>query len=273
MADPLKLSNLELFPRTPTRAWISGRLWHRCDHMALSPQERNTTMALSRRTRAFLVVTASLATAMLAATPARATVVTDALGDFLPIYSGPRSGDLDVAAVEAFRPTPNQVVLLGTHAAPVGTTPGTAYVWGIDRGAGTQALTTLNPPTGQGVSFDSVVVLAPDRTGFFLDLVLGGAPQILDPSTIDISGPTLTVSLPASLMPSQGLAFADYRYNLWPRFAPNGVNPADNTQISDFAPNASTFAASARVPEPASLTLLTGGLLAFAAANRRRGRS
>ncbi len=145
---------------------------------------------------------------------------------------------------------------------------------GIDRGAGTEPFPTLDPPTREGVIFDSVVVLLPDDTGVFLDLVQGGAPQPLDPATIGISGSTISVTLTESLMPSQGFDFADYRYNLWPRFAPNGVDPTDNRQISDFAPDASTFAARApsAVPEPSSVALLAGGVGALMVAMRRRRR-
>lgn len=202
-----------------------------------------------------------------AAASTQAAIV-DPVGDFLSVYTGPSNGDLDVTAVDAFLSAPNRVVLVGTHAAPIGTTPGAAYVWGIDRGAGIELFPTLNPPTGQGVTFDSVVALFPNGTGFFFDLILGGGPQNLDPSAISISGATISVSLFASQLPTLGLSFADYRYNLWPRFAPNGVDPGDNTQISDFAPDASTFVA--RVPEPMSLALLATGVVALAAAGRRR---
>ena len=59
------------------------------------------------------------------------------------------------------------------------------------------------------------------------------------------------MSLPRSLLPSQGLDFAGYGYNLWPRYAPAGVNPADNTQVSDFAPDASIFTARPQeAPDP-----------------------
>ena len=215
----------------------------------------------------------SVAAAALAATPAQAVVV-DPLGDFLPTYTGPTNGDLDVTAVDAVLTGPDQVLLVGRHAAAIGTTSGAAYVWGIDRGAGTELLTMLNPPTGQGVSFDSVVVLLPDDTGVFIDLVQGGAPQPLDPATIGISGAAISVTITESLMPSQGFDFADYRYNLWPRFAPNGVDPTNNRQISDFAPDASTFAARApsAVPEPSSLAVLAAGVGALMVAMRRRRR-
>ena len=213
----------------------------------------------------------SAATALAAPLPALAAII-DPLGDFLSVYTGPRSGDLDVTAVDAVLSGPNGVVLVGTHAAPIGTTPGAAYVWGIDRGAGIEPFPTLDPPTGQGVTFDAVAVLFPNGTGFVLDLVLGGAPQALDPSGIAISGATIGVGLSRSLLPSQGLAFADYRYNLWPRFAPGGVDPADNTQISDFAPDASTFVARVAVPEPAGLALLATGMVVLAAAAATTGR-
>lgn len=173
----------------------------------------------------------------------------DPVGDFLPVYTGPANGDLDVTSVDAILSGPDEVVLVGTHAAPLGTTPGAAYVWGIDRGAGTDLLSTLDPPAGEGVAFDAVAILLPDGTGSFIDLAGGGAPQALEPASIVVSGPTISVGLPRSLLPSQGLDFADYGYNLWPRSAPDGVDPGDNTQISDFAPDASTFVA--RSYEPA----------------------
>jgi hypothetical protein len=182
----------------------------------------------------------------------------DPAGDFLSVYTGPLNGDLDVTAFDAVLSVPDEVVLVGTHAAPIGTTPGAAYVWGIDRGAGIELFPTLDPPTGEGVTFDAVVVLLPDGTGSLIDLVEGGVPQPLDPSSISVSGPTIAVSLPRSLLPSQGLDFAEYGYNLWPRFAPDGVDPADNTQVSDFAPDASTFVARPHGPADGYLADLTG---------------
>jgi MYXO-CTERM domain-containing protein len=219
----------------------------------------------------FLAIVSSAFVAF-AALPASAVII-DATGDFLSVYDGPANGDLDVAQVDAILSEPGEVTLIGTHAAAIGTTPGATYVWGIDRGAGTEPFPTFSPPTGQGVFFDSVISLSPNGSGAFIDLALGGAPQPLASSAISIDGSTISVTLTESLLPSQGLDFADYRYNLWPRFAPEGLNPVDNTQISDFAPDASTFTASplvTSVSEPASLVLVAGGVLAIAAMRRRR---
>ncbi len=170
----------------------------------------------------------------------------DAVGDFLEVYDGPRNGDLDVVVADAVLTRGGEVVLRAVHAGPIGTTEGAAYVWGIDRGAGAEILTTLDPPTGEGVTFDAVVIVLPDGTGSVIDLVEGGAPRALDPSSVEIAGPVISVTLPEALLPSQGSDFEDWGYNLWPRYAPDGVDPLDNTQISDFAPDASTFTARPR---------------------------
>ncbi len=167
----------------------------------------------------------------------------DQVGDFLDIYDGPRNGDLDVVVADAVLTAPDEVVLRAIHAAPIGTTQGSAYVWGIDRGAGEELLTELDPPAGEGIPFDSVLILLPDGTGSVIDLAGGGPPQLLDPADIEIAGPLISVRLSRDLLPSRGLNFEDWGYNLWPRYAPEGVNPADNTQISDFAPDASLITA------------------------------
>jgi hypothetical protein len=201
-----------------------------------------------------------------AAGSAQAAIV-DAEGDFLSVYTGPQNADLDVTRVDARITGPGEVRLTGTHAGAIGTTTGAVYVWGIDRGAGDDILADLNPPAGAGVTFDAVAVVDPAGASFVLS-PLDGAPAFLDPSAVSIAGNSISVTLNEALLASTGFAFADYRYNLWPRYAPGGVNPFDNTQISDFAPDASTF--TAVIPLPAALALQLAGLAAFGALGWRR---
>ena len=126
----------------------------------------------------------------------------------------------------------------------------------------------LPDPVGQGVSFDAVAILLPDGTGSVIDLLAGTPPTPLDPSAIGIVGDTISVALTEALLPSTGFDFADYGYNLWPRYAPGGVDPANNRQISDFAPDADTF--TAIIPLPGALGLQVAGLAVLAAIGRRR---
>ena len=103
-------------------------------------------------------------------------------------------------------------------------------MWGINRGAGTARFTAVGLT---GVLFDAVVVARPDGTGQVTDLTSGAAPAVttLPPGSVTLSGPSLTVRVAASLLPTQGLAPTAYTVNLWPRL------PGDNSQLADFAPN------------------------------------
>jgi hypothetical protein len=202
----------------------------------------------------------------LTSTPAAASTL-DPIGDFLSIYVGPRTGDLDVTRVSAKLTGKGQVRLTGYHADAIGTTVGSAYVWGIDRGRGTEILASLDPPVGAGIPFDAVAVLFADGTGIVSDLIAGGGPTALAASAIKIDGGKISVDLTRALLPSTGFAFADYQYNLWPRYAPLGVDASDNTQISDLAPDGSTTSA---VPIPAALGLQLAGVVSVGWLARRR---
>jgi len=79
------------------------------------------------------------------------------------------------------------------------------------------------------------------------------------------NGDTITGSVPDPLLPSQGLAFADHTWNLWPRDG----SVAGNAALPDFAPDASNAAVMA-VPEPASWALLAVGLALTGTVARRR---
>lgn len=184
----------------------------------------------------------------LAAAPARAAII-DSTGDFLSTYAFTKGADLDVTAADVTFDG-SRFTLSATLAGAVGTTAGAFYVWGINRGAGTERFVAGTPSIGQGISFDAALALRPDGTGTFTDIAAGTAATALAAGSVQISGNTITGFLPTALAPSRGFAVADYAFNLWPR-----LGAGFNNQISDFAPDASSFRATA-VPEPASLSLL-----------------
>ena len=152
--------------------------------------------------------------------PARPTLVADAAGDFVAGYAGPRAGDVDVRSFETVYDGTN-FVLTATMNAALGATPGALYVFGFNRGTGTARFGAL----ATGVLFDVAVVARPDGTG-----AVGTA--ALPAGSVVVSGSTLRVTVPGSLLPPQGFSPAQYTVNLWPR-----VGTGSNDQISDFAPD------------------------------------
>lgn len=177
----------------------------------------------------------------------------DPVGDFIPSYTGPRGNDLDVITSEVTL-SGTQFLFASTLAGPVGTTAGSLYVLGFDRGRGTSRFPTIAP----GVLFDEVLSVTGAGVATVRDL-LSGAATVLPSSAVNISGSNLSVAIPAELLPSQGFALAAYTWNLWPR-----VGAGNDNQISDFAPNNSnvrvTSSGSTSVPEPTSIALLGLGL-------------
>ncbi len=210
-------------------------------------------------------VLAAVILASVAASPALA--LTDPIGDFLPTYTGVQAGDLDVVqALGLFDAARQTFTFEATLAAPIGTTPGALYVWGLDRGQGTERFVNGTPSIGQGVLFDSVLVVRPDGTGQFNDIVNNTQVALSAGSIVIVGNAIVAKDLPASLFPSTGRAFGDYTWNLWPR-----VGLGSNTQISDFAPdghNASLYITS--VPEPGSLPLLMSSLVVLGWCSVRR---
>jgi PEP-CTERM motif len=219
-----------------------------------------------RRLQSATAIGASLSLAALAMTagPAQATTITDPTGDFLSTFSGPTtgpdSGQYDVLSVSAVQNGAN-VTISATMAGPA---TATAYVLGINRGAGAAFLDTGPTPVGAGVLFDSVAILLPGG-GSFVDNLLPTS-TVSPLSNVTFSGDSFTAVIPFADLPGLGFTTGNYLYNLWPR---DGLNAADNTQISDFAPDASSFAASF-VPEPASWALMLAGLGMLGAGLRSR---
>ncbi len=210
-----------------------------------------------------LIRSAVISLAFAAATAgADATPIVDPISDFLPTYIGGAGGDMDVVSADVTLIGNTTLRFFAQLNGLVGTTPGGFFVWGLDRGASTQRFLATSPAVGAGVFFDSVVIINANATGSINLFGLGGTTSAIT-SPIVIAGNTITFDLPALLFPTQGRAFADFGWNLWPRHG------AGNAHIADFAPNASTPRVDV-APIPATIWLLTlGGLIAFGLSRRR----
>ncbi|MBC7881387.1 MAG: PEP-CTERM sorting domain-containing protein [Anaerolineae bacterium] len=209
-------------------------------------------MTVKQALKLILSGTIAFAATLLLHGVAQAASITDPAGDFLFTYTGVQAGDLDVLSSEVTL-NGTQLFFSATLAAAVGTTPSAFYVFGLDRGQGTQRFVTGTPSVGAGVVFDSVVILRPDGTGNFNDLLNSANSITLNPASISISGSQISAIFDVSLFPSTGFAAVDYTWNLWPRLG----SISGNAAISDFAPDASN--ASVAVPEPSGIA----GLLAI----------
>src|SRR5215217_5842590 len=179
--------------------------------------------------------------------------VLDPAGDFLATYTGPQNGDLDALALSVTF-TSSGVTLSSTVNGTIGTTSGSAFIWGVDRGSGTDRLITSGPPAvgPADLLLDAVVRLESGGGGRVMTFPTVGPPvtTLLDPSTIVISGSTITTTIPFDVLFSTGFEPEDYTYAFWTRSA-----LGSQEFIADLAPDGGGIRASA-VPEPASWAMM-----------------
>ena len=105
------------------------------------------------------------------------------------------------------------------------------YVWGVNRGSATLAPFPQEP----NVQFNAVVVVETPPAGgvnAFVALI-PGATTPLKASAVHIDGAKITVSIPASVLPSTGSAPSGYRWNLWTR---DGIG-GPPSQLAKFIPD------------------------------------
>jgi hypothetical protein len=223
---------------------------------------------MNLRKRALVIALVAMsALTMRNGTVSAAGIFLDPAGDFLPSFTGPANGDLDILS-GSVRYNDTYLLLSSTMNGPVGTTEGSLFLWGVDRGSGTPLLTTSGPPAvgPDTILLDAVVRLNGNGTGAVLTFPPMGAPTttLLDSALISISGNTLSASIPRDLLFSTGFAFEHYTYIHWSRSA---FGPQEF--IADLAPDAASFQATA-VPEPASGAMMILGCGLVGAALRRR---
>jgi PEP-CTERM motif len=191
--------------------------------------------------------------------PLFAEPIIDPPNDILSTFNGPPNGDLDVLNAEVSFDGAN-FIFRSTENGPIGTTPNSLFVWGVDRGLQNQFFGDFR----SDVLFDVIVVLRPDLTGTVIDFSPHpDAPVNLEPGSVTVDGNMIQGVVPANLLPTRGFQPADYKVNLWPR---TGLD--NNGQIADFAPENST-AVVTLTPEPSSLLFLGGGLVILALSRRR----
>ena len=166
--------------------------------------------------------------------PVFAGEIPDALGDFLPTYTGPHDPGLDVVA-HAVTLVGDRLIFFSRMDGPIAPTQaiGGVYLVGLDRGLGTPRFRSGNPVVGPNVLFDCVLRISPNGTGAFTNIVAGGVVTQLNPADIVIDGDEFTASVPLSVLsPAATRPPCEWTYNVWPR---NGVG--QNVQISDLAPD------------------------------------
>jgi hypothetical protein len=191
--------------------------------------------------------------------------VIDPAGDFLSTYTGPKNGDVDVLRANVWRNDSHTLTFTAVLNGLINTTPGELYVFGLDRGQGTQRFLAGTPAIGAGIFFDSVLLLNPaTTTAQFNDFITPANNHTFGAGTVTIAGNQLSTTIPLSFFPSTGFSPANYTWNFWPR-----VGVGSNTQIFDFAPDASN--AGVGTPEPATFLLSGVALLCVISKARRRG--
>jgi hypothetical protein len=234
--------------------------------------QMNAPRPAAGRGRRLAAAMTLLGVAVLASSAAQASLlpgeITDPAGDFLPTYTGPRGGDLDVLEARVTFDAAN-IHLTAQMNGQIGATADTLYVWGVNRGAGTEVLTTFPNPNGLGVFFDSFIVLGPNGAGQVVAFNAVGDPTVHtfsgEDGLISIAGDRISADIPDAWLPTRGFALDQYAYNIWPRFH----SLENGNQVSDLAPDASSFLG-VPVPEPASWALMIAGFGMTGSILRRR---
>jgi hypothetical protein len=165
----------------------------------------------------------------------RPTGIVTKSAHFYQFYTGPKLAELNAVRASGILTRQGSFVFTGTNKGRINQAPA-VYVWGIDRNG--------NLPSGPftarpNVKFDALVVVSLDAslqpTALVLDLATGTMTN-LPAGSASIHGKTVSVTVPTSLLPSTGLALAQYRFNYWPEDG----GPPVSSSVASFAPESTT---------------------------------
>ena len=179
--------------------------------------------------------------AILVSGPALATTVTSTTG-FLSTYTGPQNGDVEIASTSATIDGAD-LVLSATAEAPIGTTPGAVYVWGVNT-VGASAPAPFAAEGFGNVLFNNAIAVSPGGTG------------------VTVAGDTITDAIALSSLKDVTLSPEQFGISLWP------VVGSGFSGFAEFAPGNGTFTPSLAVPEPANWALMMFGMAGVGAAMR-----
>jgi hypothetical protein len=137
---------------------------------------------------------------------------------FYQFYTGPKLAELNaVGASGKLSRSGTTFTFTGTVKGKINNAVG-VYVWGIDRSGNLPAGPFQGKPN---IKFDAVVTVA-------LNSSLVPSARVIDLATFAITnlpagsarihGKVITVTVPASLLPSTGLSTSQYRFNFWPDY-------------------------------------------------------
>lgn len=237
------------------------RVWRRMAGAAtLSPpdNEQGVNDMLSKTK----MIAAALASAVIAGA---AHAASDPAGDFLGTYSGPALADLDIISADA-RFDGTNFTLTATMNGPITGTPGSLFVWGVNRGAGVDRLNLVSMPAlDPTVKWDALAVMA--TNGDLRVVTLPGPAVSFIPGGTVVNGNTISTSVALASWPSTGFAPTSYTFQLWTRLRANPAMDGTNIEIADFGPR--LFAS---VPEPVSWAMMICGFAVAGTAARRRRR-
>src|SRR3982751_2317043 len=204
----------------------------------------NLTMVVRKKAHLIALTAAFLLSASAITHTATAGSITDPANDFIPTFAGTHDPSLDVLSFSTtFDGTTFHIA--ATENGDIASFPTGRFVIGFNRGAATSNFAAIGLPN---IVFDAVITLNSNGVAGGRDLVTNTA-ITLPAGSATILGSTFQIDVPAALLPSE------YGVNLWPR---DTSVPAGNTQIADFAPDATDLivGAAVAVPEPSSLALL-----------------
>jgi hypothetical protein len=154
---------------------------------------------------------------------------------FYPIYTGPKWAELNAVKASAKLSANGQTfTFTGTNKGRIDLAPA-VYVWGVDRNGNLPPGPFTDRPN---IKFDALVIVnfngSLTPTAQVFDLASGQTTN-LPAGSATIHGRTVTVKVAASLLPSTGLAAAQYRFNYWPDFVSSG-----SEVVASFAPEFTT---------------------------------